>query len=384
MPVDPESAEFKTADRESVNPGSADPGTAHPSTVDPGPAQAGTVSPPPRTSREVRLAALPRGLPRPEDFEVVRTPLPVPGPGELLVRNRYFHVAAALRTIIGGEVEGAPFPPLRPGDTLIGASVGEVVTAAADGGPRAGDLVSHWYGWREYAAVPVAEATVLGDVLPDPAAHLSQGATAYGALTRGAELREGDTVFVSGGAGAVGSLAGQIARLLGAGRVIGSTGSPAKAERMVAELGYDAVVIRGAEPLAGQLAKAAPDGIDVLLDNVGGEQLRAALAVARPQARFVLVGALAGQLAADGTGGSAPVEIDTYAVILKRIGIRGFSGIDSPQDRQEWNERFAGWLRAGKITFPHVRVAGIERGPQALSEVIGGAHMGAVLVSLDG
>ncbi|TDU02570.1 2-alkenal reductase [Streptomyces sp. 846.5] len=336
----------------------------------------------PRTSREIQLAVLPDGLPRAEDFALVEVPLPVPGEGEVLVRNRFFHVPAALRTVIGGGLEGAPFPAVMPGDTLFGAAIGEVVSAPEGSGLRVGELVSHWLGWREYAAPPVAGCTALGDVLPDPVAHLAQGWTPYGALTRGAAVREGDTVFVTGGAGSVGSMAGQIARLLGAARVVGSTGSPAKAERMVAELGYDAVVLRGAEPIGEQLAKAAPEGIDVLIDNVGGEQLRAAVAAARPEARFVLVGALSGQLAAQGDGTTAPVEIDSFQLIIKRIAVKGFSVMDHPDALGEWNTRFGGWLRSGEISFPHTRVPGIERTAQALHEVFGGRHLGTVVVEL--
>jgi NADPH-dependent curcumin reductase CurA len=328
-------------------------------------------------SREIRLVGTPVGLPRPEDFEVVEVPVPTPGEGEVLVRNRYFHVFAAIRTLLGGGVEGAPFPAIHPGDTLFGAAVGEVITAPPGSGLRPGVLVSHWLGWREYAAMPVGQCRLLGDVLPDPIAYLAQGRTAYSALLQSG-LRAGETVFVSGGAGSVGSMAGQIARLLGAGRVIASTGTAAKARRLVSELGYDSVVLRGGEPLGEQLAQAAPDGIDVMVDNVGGEQLRAALTVARPGARFVLVGALAGQLSPVGSGTVAPVELDTYQVILKRITLRG---LDNSGDTG-WIDQFAGWLRRGEITFPVVQVTGIERAARALSETMQGRHLGTVIVEL--
>ncbi|MFB7592159.1 MDR family NADP-dependent oxidoreductase [Streptomyces sp. NPDC056169] len=337
------------------------------------------------THREIRLRTRPgSGLPGPEHLDLVRTPLPEPtAPDEVLVRNRWFVVSAALRTLIGGGVPGAPFPGIDPGDPLFGAAVGEVVSAAPGTGLRAGDLVSHWQGWREYARVPAASCPPLGDALPDPVAHLSQGWTAYAALTRGVEVRAGDTVLVTGGAGAVGTMAGQIARLLGAGRVIGSTGTRAKAERLVAELGYDAAVVRGTDvPFAEQLAAAAPEGIDVLLDNVGGEQLSAAVDAARPGARFVLVGALSGQLDPRGTGTSARVELDAYPLILKRITLRGFSPLDHPETGEEWRTRFGDWLRAGEITFPHVRVAGMERAAEALREVMEGRHLGTVVVEL--
>ncbi|GAA2940614.1 MULTISPECIES: MDR family NADP-dependent oxidoreductase [Streptomyces] len=337
---------------------------------------------PPRTAREVRLAAVPEGLPSSEHFAVVETPLPEPGPDQVLVRNRYFLVFPGLRTLVGKEADGLPLPPLREGDTLFGPAVGEVVTAPAGSHLRAGDTVVHLLGWREYALVPAAGCARADDTLPDPVAHLSPGSAAYGALTRLAEVRPGDTVFVTGAAGAVGSLAGQIARLLGATRVIGSTGSPEKAGRLVAELGYDAVVLRGAGPVADQLAQAAPEGIDVLVDTVAGEQLVAALAAARQGARFALVGTLSGQMSAERTDGGAPVEIDAFRVVLKGLSLRGYSGADHPDVDGEWIGRFGAWLRSGEISFPHTRISGIDRAPGALRDMIEGRHFGAVVVEL--
>ncbi|MFF2776840.1 MDR family NADP-dependent oxidoreductase [Streptomyces sp. NPDC058052] len=334
------------------------------------------------THREIRLRTRPRhGLPGPDHLDLVTTARPVPGPGELLVRNRWFTVAPALRTLIGGGVKGAPLPPLAPGDPLPGAAVGEVVTAPPGSALRPGDLVSHWQGWREYAVLPAAGRTALGDALPDPVAHLSQGWTAYAALSRGGRVAPGDTVLVTGGAGAVGTMAGQIARLLGAARVVGTTGSPAKAARLVGELGYDAAVLRdGDEPFAARLAAAAPDGVDVLLDTVGGEQLAAAAETARPGARLVLVGALSGQLDPTGPGTSAPVELDAYGLVVRRVELRGFSPLDHPDSRDAWESRSREWFRSGALSFPHVRIPGMERAPEALREVMTGRHFGAVVV----
>ncbi len=340
----------------------------------------------PLTCREVRLAARPDGLPGLEHFALVETPLPVPRADQVLVRNRCFRVSASLRMMISegaGQVEGVPFPALRPGDPLAEEAVGEVVSAPAGSGLHPGDLVSHFLGWREYAVLDPAACGRPDPALPDPVAHLGHGWTAYAALTRGVELRPGDTVFVSAGGSAIGSMAGQIARLLGAGRVIGSTGSPGKAERLVGELGYDAAVVRGAdEPLAEQLAAAAPDGIDVCLDIAGGDQLRVAVGAAREGARFVLVGALSGQLAAHGTGRTAPVRLDSFQLLLKKITLRGYSADDNPEARAEWTERFGGWLRSGEITFPHVRISGLDQAPNALLDVIAGRHLGTVVVEL--
>ncbi|WP_460305643.1 zinc-binding dehydrogenase [Actinocorallia aurea] len=326
--------------------------------------------------REIRVASVPVGLPSERDLALVEAPVPAAGEGELLVRNRWFAVFPSLRTLLGGGVPGTPFPALRAGDALFGPAVGEVVAAPA-GGPEPGTLVAHFLGWRDYAAVPVAEAVPLDDTLPDPAAHLSQGALAYAALTRDAALRPGETVLVTGGAGGVGSMAGQVARLLGAGRVIGSTGSAEKAARMTAELGYDAVVPRDA---AG-LAEAAPDGVDVVIDTVGGAPLRAAVAAARPGARIVLVGTLGGQLDPARTGTDAPVELDTFQLVAKAVMLRGFGGLD-PEERSEGTRRLGSWLRSGEIRFPHTRVPGLSGAPRALTELLAGVHLGTVIVAL--
>lgn len=341
----------------------------------------------PSRHREVKLVAEPTdGLPRPEHFEIVETRLPSPGDGEVLVHNRYFLISASLRMMIGEGAEvikGVPFPPVQVGDTLGGAALGEIVSAPAESGFSPGDLVQHFFGWRDYATVPVALCQRVADALPDPVAHLGHGWTAYAALTRGVQVRPGDTVFVSSGASAIGSMAGQIARLLGAGRVIGSTSSQEKADLLVSELGYDAAVIRGAGPMADQLAKAAPEGLDVFLDNVGGEQLQAAVSVAREGARVVLIGTLSGELAPHGNRRVAPVELDSFELLTKRISMCGYSACGNDADvRSEWDQRFAGWLKSGAIRFPHVLIDGLEAAPGALQDVIAGRYFGTVIVEL--
>lgn len=118
------------------------------------------------------------------------------------------------------------------------------------------------------------------------------------------------------------------------------------------------------------------------MDTVAGEQLAAALGAARQGARFALVGALSGQLSAQRAGGSAPVEIDAYRLVVKGVSLRGYSGADHPDVEKEWTSRFGDWLRSGEISFPHARIAGIDRAPQALQELIEGRHFGAVVVEL--
>lgn len=331
--------------------------------------------------RGIRVRALSRGLPLEGDFEVVEGEIPRVGEGEVLVRNRWFAVFPSVRTLLGGGVPGAPFPALAAGDALFGPAVGEVVAAPEGSGLRPGGLVTHFLGWREWAVVPVDQVVPVDAELPDPAAQLSQGALAYTALTRDAGLREGETVLVTGGAGAVGTMAGQIARRLGAGRVVGSTGSAAKARRMTEELGYDAVVRRDLGDFEGQLAKAAPEGLDVVIDTVGGAQLRAAAAAARPHARIVLVGTLGGQLDPARKGTDAPVELDTFQLVVRAVTLRGFGGL-TPAERRAAHTRLGTWLAAGEILFPHTRVAGLPAAPRALTELLSGDHLGAVIVEL--
>ncbi|WP_253891367.1 zinc-binding dehydrogenase [Actinokineospora diospyrosa] len=318
-------------------------------------------------SREVRLAAIPEGVPGQEHFEVVSAPVADPGPGEVLVRNRYFQVSARLRTLLAGDIEGTPLPPVRVGEVPPSITVGEVVAVGAGGGARVGEVVSHWAGWREYAVLPVAACTPLGDSLPDPVAHLGSGWTSYAALTVHARLRAGETVLVTAGGGGVGSLVGPLARVLGAGRVVATARTREKADRVVAELGYDAAYVVGTDAI---------EDVDVVVDNVGGADLRAALAAARPGARVALVGALSGQ------AGAAPVELDTFGLILRGISLHGVNTRPDPDERDEWLARFGGWLRSGALTFPHVRVSGIDSAPRALQEVIEGRHVGTVAVYL--
>jgi NADPH-dependent curcumin reductase CurA len=343
----------------------------------------------PPLHREIRLKTRPEGLPGPEHFDLVSCATPIPGAGEVLVRNTYFLVSASLRQMIseGAEdVPGVPFPALRPGDTLLGEAIGEVVAAPVGCGLSAGDKVLHFHGWRDYAAIPIKDCQRLDGTMPAPLgdlAWLGHGWTAYAALTRGVQIRPGETIFVSSAAGAIGSMAGQIARLLGAGRVIGSTSSREKADRLIKELGYDAAVIRGSgTSFATQLLDAAPEGIDVFLDSVGGEQLQAALAAACAQARFLIVGALSGQLAATGTGRTAPVTLDSTQILLKKITLRGYSADDHPEARGEWFAHLPSWLATDRIRLPHVVIQGLEHATEALRDTAQGHYLGMVVIAL--
>ena len=333
----------------------------------------------PESHREVRLARRPGTVLSPDDFIVTEVPMPEPGPGQLVVRNVMMGVSAVLRTLMN-EQSGLPIPSFEIGQVLAGPAIGEVATAPGGGQLRAGDLVSHWQGFREYAAVDAGGVQPVDvNTFPDLVAHLSMGATAWVAVNRGAEVRDGDTVFVSGAAGSLGSLAGQFARHCGADRIIGSTSTGSKARYLIDHLGYDAVVLRGAGPIEEQLRQAAPDGIDAVVDTAGGDQLQAALALARPGARFGLVGSLSSQV--HGRVG-APIEIDAFALIAKAVTVRGVDFSRHLDLIGEYTTVFGQGLRDGTMSLPSTHLSGIEQAPRALIELLEGRHIGTVVVDL--
>jgi NADPH-dependent curcumin reductase CurA len=333
------------------------------------------------THREIRLAAHPVGMIQPDDLIVVETPLPTPGANDLVVRNQWFRVSISTRLMASRDaqaVEGIPFPALRVGDTLADGAIGSVVAAPPGSRFTAGDNVSHPLGWREYAVVDADLCTPLPAGPIEPAAWLGHGWTAYAALTRGIRVRPGDTAFISSGAGAIGAMAGQIVRRLGATRVIGSTGTADKAAWMTADLGYDAVILRNHGPVADQLAAAAPDGIDVFVDMVGGEQLAAAIAAARPGARFVLLGALTAELNAAASSILAPVTLDSFDLILRDLTLRGYSADRDGDAFPEW----IAWQRDAGLHFAASRFHGLDSAPQALHDACEGRLKGVVLIGL--
>ena len=339
-----------------------------------------------KTSREIRLASHPTGVLLPEHLMIAETTLPAPASNDLVVRNRWFRVSISTRLMAmqGAEaVNGIPFPALKPGDALEDGAIGEVISCPPQSGFQVGDFVSHPMGWREYAIVDASHCVALGSQPIDPVAYLGHGWTAYAALTRGIQISDGDTVFVSSGAGAIGSMAGQIARKLGARRVIGSTSTQDKADWMKADLGYDAVVMRNGRPIIEQLAEAAPEGIDVFVDMVGGEQLAAAAVVARAGARFVLLGALTAELDARESSILAPVELDSFQLILKGITLRGYSACDDDSDAfDEWLQCLQEWRRGTGFRLAYTKFTGIENAPQALHEACAGKLKGIVIVEL--
>jgi NADPH-dependent curcumin reductase CurA len=331
------------------------------------------------TGREIRLAARPSGEPAPSDFEVASVEVGDPAPGEVVVRNLLMSVDPYMR----GRMNDVPsyVPPFRLGEAMTGGAVGEVVASAADGLSE-GDVVVHDLGWRELAVLPGARARPVDVSLAPPSAYLGvlgmPGLTAYVGLLDVAALREGDVVFVSGAAGAVGSLAGQLAKLRGH-VVVGSAGSPEKVAMLRDELGFDAAFDYHDGPVRRLLRAAAPDGIDVYFDNVGGEHLEAAVGALRVHGRVALCGAVSGYNATE----PAPGPRNLALAIGKRLTLRGFIIFDHADRQAAFLEEVAPLLRDGRITARETIVdGGIEAAPQAFIDLLRGANTGKMLVRL--
>ncbi|KUN29661.1 NADP-dependent oxidoreductase [Streptomyces antibioticus] len=331
----------------------------------------------PGTGLEVRLAARPVGLPTLDHFHIVEVDVPAPAPGQVLVRNLFMSLDPGMLLLIAGR-SSLPMPSYEVGEVMYGDALGEVV-ASADPSLSEGELVVHRFGWREYA---VAEARAFRRVdkaaYPSPSMHLGFGLVAYTGLMDAARLQPGDTVFVSSAAGATGSMAGQIARLKGARRVIGSAGSAAKVAHLTGKLGFDAAFDYHDGPVADRLREAAPDGIDVYFDNVGGEQLRAAIEVMNVHGRIAVCGALNRQSTARPDEGPG----DLLSVLGKRLTIRGFTLWDHLDRAAEFGEQFRGWLREGSIVYDETVIRGLESAPEALLDLVRGRHIGKTVVRL--
>jgi hypothetical protein len=331
------------------------------------------------TSREVHLVRRPQGEPVPADFALVEKEFGAPEPGRVLVRNDWLSVDPYMRGRMN-DVKSY-VPPFALGAVMDGAAVGTVVESADESVP-VGATVLHSAGWREYASMPAKYATLIDTSLAPAQSYLgvlgTTGLTAYAGLTEIAPVKEGDVVFVSGAAGAVGSVAGQIARKLGAARVVGSAGGPEKVKRLTDEYGFDAAIDYRLGDLGAQLKAAAPAGIDVYFDNVGGEHLRAAIARLNQNGRVALCGAISQYNAA------APVPgPDNLALAIgKRLTLRGFIVNDHLGLAPTWIGQAARWLADGELRVDETVVDGVENAVEAFLGLLRGANTGKMLIRL--
>jgi len=334
----------------------------------------------PTTGREWHLVARPNGWPVPEDFALVEAPVQAPGPGQILVRNEYLSVDPYMRGRMN-DVKSY-VPPFALGSVMDGGAVGRVVASEAEG-LAVGDSVLHGLGWREYATLDAARA-----VKVDPALPLQSylgvlgmtGLTAYAGLLEVGGFQQGEAVFVSGAAGAVGSMVGQIAKLRGASLVVGSAGSPEKVRRLTEELGFDAAFDYHDGPIAEQLGKAAPDGIDVYFDNVGGEHLEAAIGALRLRGRAVLCGAIAQYNDTAPPAGPSNLAL----AIGKRLRLEGMLVGDHYALQPQFVAEVGGWLAEGRLVVGETVVDGFDHAVDAFLGLLRGANTGKMLVRVVG
>jgi hypothetical protein len=326
-------------------------------------------------SQEVHLVKRPTGMPTDDDFALVQRSLAEPADGEVRVRNLYISVDPYMRPRLAAA---------QPLDVAMeGGAIGRV-EASRDPSLGEGDLVLSRFGFREAFVAP---ARGLGKIAPDPdlpvTVHLhalgGTGFTAYGGLLHIGQLKEGEQVFVSTAAGAVGSVVAQIAKIKGC-YVVGSTGSDDKVRWLLEEAGLDAAINYRATPIGQALRAAVPNGIDVYFDNVGGEHLDAALGVMNPLGRVAVCGAISGYNA---PGARTEVR-NLSAIIYGRINVRGFTGADFGHLRDQFHTDMTAWLKAGNIKYQETVREGIAAAPSALIGLLKGENSGKMLVKVGG
>jgi NADPH-dependent curcumin reductase CurA len=330
------------------------------------------------TSTQIQLVRRPRGWPTQDDFRTVAVEYGDPAPGEVRVVNEFISVDPYMRGRMN-DVRSY-VAPYALGETITGGAIGRVVVSASDAVP-VGAVVLHQHGWTDVIQADAATFRVVPEVPGVPLSlrlHIlgMTGLTAYVGLTAIAGLKPGDTVFVSGAAGAVGTAAGQIATLLGAGRVIGSAGSAEKVALLTGKYGYDAAFNYKQGPVRELLPALVPEGVDVYFDNVGGDHLEAALDVMNDGGRLALCGAIA-----DYNATERPAGPDNLAnVITRGLTIKGFTLGGYLHLGPEFTERMTGWFAAGTIAYDETIVDGIEHPVDAFVDMMRGANTGKMLV----
>lgn len=327
-------------------------------------------------SREIRLKSRPTGMPTAANFELAETDVPTPGPGQVLVRNAYMTVDPYMR---GRMMDRKSYvPPFQIGKPLEGGAVGQVVASNAPH-LKVGDYVQHMLGWREWVVADGASMMKLDPAIGPIQAYLGAlgmpGLTAYVGLLKIGELKDGERVFVSAASGAVGQIVCQIAKAKGC-YVVGSVGSDEKADFILNELGVDkAINYKTAGDLTAAFKQAAPKGIDIYFDNVGGETLDAALLNMRRHGRIVVSGQISEYNAVKPRG----IRYTT-PFITQRLRMEGLVVYDYGVQFNEARAQMAEWVRAGKLSYREEIIEGIERTPEAFIGLFTGESFGRRLV----
>ncbi|HWE67663.1 MAG TPA: NADP-dependent oxidoreductase [Acidimicrobiales bacterium] len=334
----------------------------------------------PEVNRRLVLATRPSGLVDATTVRLEEEPVPAPGPGQALVRVRFLSIDPTIRT----WMDDAPgyLPPIGIGDCIRGAAVGEVLATKTDR-HAVGDLVFGMMGWQDYFLATDGGGAL--QTLPaglDPALALNlfgvNGMTAYFGLLDVGALKAGDTVVVSGAAGATGSAVGQIAKLKGAAKVVGLAGTDEKCRWVVDELGFDEAINYKTENVGRRLRAACPDGIDLYFDNVGGEILDLCLGQIALHGRVVLCGAISTY-----NEEGRPAGPGNYRALIGRRGrMEGFIILDFAERFPEAQAAIFEWLAEGTLHHAEHVVQGLESAPDALNLLFTGGNTGKVIVAL--
>ena len=329
------------------------------------------------TSREIRLVSRPRGMPTAANFTQTQIELPPLPDQQVLVRNLFMSVDPYMR---GRMNEGKSYvPAFELGKALEGGAVGEVIESRAKEF-KPGDVVTSKFGWREYFQASAKELHPVSREFQPLSVYLGTlgmtGMTAWVGLNL-VDVKAGDVIFISGAAGAVGNMAGQLAKLRGC-KVIGSAGSPEKVKFLRDECGFDIAFNYKTGPTREQLTLEAPDGIDVYYDNVGGESLEAALAALRVNGRIIACGGIASYNEAKPKPGPA----NLFNITTKRLTMKGMIVGDWLHRQAEFEKEVGGYFRAGKLKNRETVVEGIDQAVGAFLGLFEGKNMGKMVVKL--
>jgi NADPH-dependent curcumin reductase CurA len=331
-------------------------------------------------NRRILLAARPQGEPKPSDFRLDFAPIPEPAEGQVLTRTRWLSLDPYMRGRMSDAKSYAK--PTEIGAPMGAGTVGEVVESRAPGFAK-GDLVLGYAGWQDYAAEPAAQLVKLDPAMPRPSLALGvlgmPGMTAWSGLKEIGKPKKGETLVVAAASGPVGATVGQIAKLKGL-RVVGIAGGTDKCTYLIDELGFDAAIDHRAPDLAGHVAEACPDGIDIYWENVGGAVWDAVFPLLNDFARIPVCGLIAHYNATGPSPGPDTRPQLMRAVLVKRLTIRGFIVTDFAHLREAFQREMTQWVASGAVKVREDVTKGLENAPEAFIGMLAGRNFGKVVV----